>query len=277
VTPISVSTKPGASHSTVLTPEEEAIAVAFRRHTLLALDDCLYALQATIPHLTRSSLHRCFQRHGIARLPEVDGDKPAQGKFKAYPIGYFHIDIAEVRTEAGKLYLFVAIDRTSKVAFTELHEKATRRIAAEFLRALVATIPYRIHTVLTDNGTHFTSPGNVASAVADIKLVMQNGERFLAHAFEYACAQSDIDHRLTKPKHPWTNGQVERMNRTLKDATVRRYHYETHDELRAHLGDFVNAYNFAKRLKALRGFTPYEFVCRAWTKEPERFRLDPAH
>ena len=106
---------------------------------------------------------------------------------------------------------------------------------------------------------------------------MQNGERFLAHAFESACAQSDIDHRLTKPKHPWTNGQVERMNRTLKDATVRRYHDETHDEPRAHLGDFVNAYDFAKRLKALRGFTPYEFVCRAWTKEPERFGLDPAH
>ena len=94
-------------------------------HTLLPLDDCLYALQPTIPHLTRSSLHRCLQRHGIARLPEVEGDKPAKKKFKAYPIGYFHIDIAEVRTEEGKLHLFVAIDRTSKFAFVELHEKAT--------------------------------------------------------------------------------------------------------------------------------------------------------
>ncbi len=55
----------------VLTPEEEAIIVAFRRYTLLPLDDCLYALQATIPRLTRSSLHRCFQRHGISRLPSI--------------------------------------------------------------------------------------------------------------------------------------------------------------------------------------------------------------
>ena len=55
--------------STVLTAEQEAIAVAFRRHTLLALDDCLYALQATIPDLSRSALHRCFQRHGSSRLP----------------------------------------------------------------------------------------------------------------------------------------------------------------------------------------------------------------
>jgi transposase-like protein len=82
--------------STVLSKEEEALIVAFRKHTLLPLDDCLYALQATIPHLTRSSLHRCFQRHGISRLPETQGDKPAKRKFKSYPIGYFHLDIAEV-------------------------------------------------------------------------------------------------------------------------------------------------------------------------------------
>ncbi len=72
------------------------MVVAFRRHTLLPLDDCLYALQGTIPRITRSSLHRCLQRHGISRLPEVEGDKPARRKFKSYPIGYFHIDIAEV-------------------------------------------------------------------------------------------------------------------------------------------------------------------------------------
>src|SRR5271167_3238107 len=113
-------TGPKEPMSTVLSIEEEAIIVAFRRHTLLPLDDCLYALQATVPHLTRSSLHRCLQRHGISRLPQVDGDKPGKRKFKVYPIGYFHIDIAEVRTAEGRLYLFVAIDRTSKFAFTEL-------------------------------------------------------------------------------------------------------------------------------------------------------------
>ena len=57
---------PKAARSTVLSAEEEAIIVALRKHTLLPLDDCLYALQATIPHLTRSSLHRCLKRHGIS-------------------------------------------------------------------------------------------------------------------------------------------------------------------------------------------------------------------
>jgi hypothetical protein len=83
-----VPTGPKEPKSTVLTVKEEAVIVAFRRHTLLPLDDCLYSLQATIPHLTRSSLHRCLQRHGISRLPDVEGDKPDKKRFKSYPNGF---------------------------------------------------------------------------------------------------------------------------------------------------------------------------------------------
>jgi len=148
---------PKEPRSTTLSPEQEAIAVAFRRHTLLPLDDCLYALQATIPTLTRSSLHRLFQRHTIARLPEIEGEKTAKKRFKPTAI------------------------------------------------------------------------------------------------------------------------QVERMNRTLKEATVRAFHYENKEQLQVHLAAFLNAYNFAKRLKTLHGLTPYEAVCNAWTETPHRFRLPPDH
>lgn len=268
-------TGPRQAKSTVLSVEEEAVIVAFRRYTLLPLDDCLYALQPTIPHLTRSSLHRCLQRHGIGRLPDVEGDKPAKKKFKSYPIGFFHIDIAEVRTEQGKLHMFVAIDRTSKFAYVELHERATTAASREFLLRLIAAVPYKIHTVLTDNGIQFTTPGAGGSAVPSIKEAIANGELFRAHAFELTCAKNDIDHRTTKVKHPWTNGQVERMNRTIKDATVRRFHYESHDQLRQHLADFVSAYNFARRLKTLKGLTPYEFICKAWASNPEPFSINP--
>ena len=270
-------TGPSEPKSTVLSIEDEAVIVAFRRHTLLPLDDCLYALQPTIPHLTRSSLHRCLQRHGISRLPETDGDKPLRSKFKRYPIGFFHIDIAEVRTAQGKLYLLVAIDRTSKFAFAELHEKATRRVAGNFLRALAAAVPYKIHTVLTDNGAHFTEPSGNAWTPTEIKAMRAEKVFFRCHSFEAACADLDIEHRLTKPRHPWTNGQVERMNRTIKDATVKRFYYESHDQLRQHLADFVSAYNFARRLKTPRGLTPYEAICKAWTDEPSRFIQDPHH
>ncbi|MBP29062.1 IS481 family transposase [Methylobacterium brachiatum] len=259
---------PKTPRSTVLTTEEEAIIVAFRRHTLLPLDDCLYALQATIPHLTRSSLHRCLQRHGISRLPEVGGDKPGKQAFKAYPIGFFHIDIAEVRTGEGKLYLWVAIDRTSKYAFAQLHERADRPVACAFLEALIEACPYRLHIILTDNGIQFAElPKNRRGPTA----------LYRVNRFDQICRAHDIEHRLTKPNHPWTNGQVERMNRTLKEATVKRYHYDSHDQLRDHLAAFLDAYNFARRLKTLRGLTPYEATCRAWADDPSRFRYDPTH
>jgi len=261
-------TGPTVPRSTVLSIEQEAVIVAFRKHTLLPLDDCLYALQATIPQLTRSSLHRCLERHGISRLPEVEGDKPSKKRFDIYPIGFFHIDLAEVRTAEGKLYLFVAIDRTSKFAVVELVDKADMQAAAAFLEALVETVPYRIHTVLTDNGIQFADlPKNRGGLTA----------RWRGHPFDRICRRHDIDHRLTRPNHPWTNGQVERMNRTIKEATVKRFFYDTHEQLKAHLSDFIAAYNFARRLKTLRGLTPYEAICKLWTHDPDRFTLDPIH
>lgn len=256
-------TGPRQPRSTVLSVEDEAVIVAFRQHTLLPLDDCLYALQPTVPHLTRSSLHRCLQRHGISRLPEVEGDQPARKRFKSYPLGYFHVDIAEVQTAEGRLYLFVAIDRTSKFALTELHASADKMTAAQFLLNVIEAVPYTLHTVLTDNGIQFTN---------------RRSDRYAwQHIFDRVCKEHGIEHRLTQVKHPWTNGQVERMNRTIKEATVKRFHYDDHMQLRKHLDDFISAYNFGRRLKALKGLTPYEFICKKWTTEPERFKINPIH
>jgi len=254
---------PKVKRSTVLSLEEEAAIVAFRKHTLLPLDDCLYALQTTIPHLTRSALHRCLQRHGISRLPQEAGDPPVSKQFKSYAIGYFHMDIAVVNTEEGKLYLFVAIDRASKFAYAELHKRADKMTAAQFLRHLIAQVPYKLHTVLTDNGIQFTN---------------RKTDHFaFSHIFSRTCQEQGIEHRLTQVNHPWTNGQVERMNRTLKEATVKKYHYSSHEQLQTHLYHFLNAYNFAKRLKSLRGLSPYECIVKTWQEEPDRFWIDPTH
>jgi transposase InsO family protein len=114
------------------------------------------------------------------------------------------------------------------------------------LRRLIAAVPYKIHTVLTDNGIQFTN--------------QQRHKYAFLHLFDRICQQHSIEHRLTKPNHPWTNGQVERMNRTLKDATVNRYYYDNHQQLREHLQTFMLAYNCAKRLKTLGGLTPYEYI-----------------
>ena len=166
-----------------------------------------------------------------------------------------------MRTGDGKLHMFVAIDRTSKFAFVRLEERATSMTARAFLEALIEAVPYRIHTSMTDNGIQFAPlPKNRKDATA----------RYFGHPFGNLCRDHRIEHRLTKPKHPWSlrdqdliqwikspeNGQVERMNRTIKDATVKRFHYDNHDQLRQHLSDFVDADNFARRLKTLRGLTP---------------------
>jgi transposase InsO family protein len=86
-----------------------------------------------------------------------------------------------------------------------------------------------------------------------------------------------IEQVFAKLNHPWTNGQVERMNRTIKDATVKRCHYDSHEMPCRHLDDFVSAYNFGRRLKTLKGLTPWEFICKCWTSEPHRFNLHPIH
>jgi len=69
-----------------------------------------------------------------------------------------------------------------------------------------------------------------------------------------------IEHRLIKLNHPWTNGQVERMNRTIGDATVKRSHFDSHERLRSHIADFLDAKTYARRLKTLKGLTLYECI-----------------
>ena len=198
---------PKVIRSRSLSQVEEVVIVTFRVFTQLPLDDCLYSLQDSIPHLTRSPLHRCLQRHGLSRLPKEERQNEKK-KFKTCPI----LDITAVRTEEGRL-LFTAIDRTSKFAYAELHDEATRATGKSFLEHLIVALPYTIHTILTDNGIQFTTRKR------DIVAFMT--------PFARVCHRHGIEHRLTKVKHPWTNGQVERMNRTIKEATVGRYHYGT--------------------------------------------------
>ena len=260
---------PSNPRSTVLTAAEEAMVVEFRRRTLLPLDDVLGCLRDSIPKLTRSSLHRCLERHGISRLPHDPKKAAKRGKFANTTIGYIHIDISELRLAQGKLNMFLAIDRVSKFTYVEFRDDAGKMNGADFLRGAIAAFPYTIHTVLTDNGMAFADlPKN------------RNGStrRYLGdHIFDRVCNENGIEHKLTKPYHPWTNGQAERMNRTVKEATIKAFHYPDLESLKAHVLAFVSAYNFAKHLKALRWKTPFEAVCHAWTATPDIFKLHPCH
>ena len=93
--------------------------------------------------------------------------------------------------------MFVGIDRISKFAVTQLVEKADRKTAWEFLQIMLEAVPYRVHTILTDNGIQFAEqPRNRNTAYSR------------PMRFDIICEANGIEHRLTKPNHPWTNGQV---------------------------------------------------------------------
>ena len=301
--------------STILTEREEEAIVKCRVLTKLALDDLFLALKEEIPHLTRSNLHRCLKRHKVSRLPKEDNPETPKKQFKTYEIGYFHIDTAEIRSEEGKAYLFVAIDRVSKFVVAKIYSRKSLHSSCDFLQYVMKTVPYVIHTILTDNGTEYTdsafaTPIKITKDVSsqersdllsdtvfqddyqtslsaafkensDIKSTPSLEKEVWIkkpsghHAFDILCKDHAIDHRLTKVKHPWTNGQVERMNRSIKEETVKKYHYKTQEEMEKHLDTFISAYNCAKHLKSLNLKTPLEFLMQKFLKKPILFKRNP--
>jgi transposase InsO family protein len=262
---------PRRPRSSVLTEIEEAIVVEFRRRTLLPLDDVLGCLRETIPALSRSALHRCFQRHGTSRLPQAGEKASKRKRFAETAIGYVHIDVCELRLAQGKLFMFLAIDRVSKFTHVAFFDANTKLNGAAFLREVVAVFPYRLHTVLTDNGMAFADLPRNRGRHPEIEAILGG------HVFDRVCREHGIEHRLTKPYHPWTNGQAERMNRSVKDATIKAFHYPDLEALKAHVLAFITAYNFAKHLKALRWRTPFQALCDAWKADPSAFKINPHH
>lgn len=108
----------------------------------------------------------------------MDGDAPARKKFKAYSIGFFHVDIAEVRSGEGKLYMLVAIDRTSKFSIAQLYEQADRPTAVILLQTVLEAVPYKINIILTDNGIQFADqPRNRNGWMAKLRV----------HRFDMIC------------------------------------------------------------------------------------------
>ena len=262
---------PSRPRSSVLTEAEEAAVVEFRRRTLLPLDDVLGCLRETMPRLSRSALHRCLQRHGISRLPQGDGRASERGRFAETRIGYVHIDACELRLAQGKLFMFLAINRVSEFTHVAFYDANTKLNGAAFLREVVAAFPYRLHTVLTDNGMAFADLPKNRGRHPEIEAI------FGGHIFDRVCREHGITHKLTEPYYPWTNGQAERMNRIVKDATVKVFHYPDLGALRAHVLAFATAYNFAKHLERLRWRTLFQAVRDAWKTDLSAFKIDPRH
>lgn len=161
-------------------------------------------------------------------------EKPS--RFKAFEIDSFHFDIAELGNESRIFFLFIVVDRASKIVLAWICRKVTKLVAAAFRKTPVKTVPDRIHTVLTDNGVPFIQHDKRAAS------------GLVGQVFGPVCAENGIEHRLTKPYHPWTICQAERMVWTIKEATVRSFHSASIDDLRRHVRHGRLAYNAAKQL-----------------------------
>ena len=246
----------------VLSEKEQAIVCEFKRVTKFSLDEIFCALKDKIPSLSRSNIYRCLKRNGLNKNPPEFSEKRTKKEFKNYPIGFLHMDIAQVHTGDGKAYLFVGIDRKTRYVYAELYGKMTTKNACIFFESLINHCPFKIHKILTDNGAQFTYK------LLAKHLKPKDGR---THKFDEICNKNNIEHRLTQFRHPWTNGLVERMNRTIKEATTKIYFYENLDELKKHLALWLKYYNYEKKLKSLKFKSPCDKIKEEFDKNPLGF------
>jgi hypothetical protein len=195
-----------------------------------------------------------------SRLPASELEVGGRGKFAPTENGRVRSDIAELRLTQGKLNMFHAIDRASKFTHVEFRNDRGRVNGADFSHGVINAFPYSIHTVLADHGMAFAGlPQNTNKPIY----------AFLGmHIFGRVGNENRIVHRLAKPYHPWSNGQTERTNRTIQETAIKALHYPDLESLKAHVLVNARAFNFAKRLKALRCKTPCQTIVDAWQKTP---------
>lgn len=244
-------------------PAEELLIIGLRRDVGLNLDDIVEVMQRCVnKKLSRSAVYRCLRRHDLSSRPVLpEPEKP--GDFEKARFGFVHIDLKHLpRLEGKTSYVFVAIERVTRFVYVEIIEKRDAQTVAGCLDRFLEAFSYPVHTVLTDNGSEFTD--RFAVDMKDKPHDKPSGR----HAFDLVCAKNKIEHRLTKPFHPQTNGMVERFNRRIAEALRRhpaagtnsgKNKFINHEQRNQFIISFVDAYNHT-RLQCLGYIAPVEAV-----------------
>ena len=252
---------------TTLTPAQEMLVVELRRTLLLPLDDLLVVTREFInADVSRSGLDRCLRRHGVADLkslqPQIEGPAKPLKTFKDYEPGYLHVDIKylpQMPDETQRRYLFVAIDRATRWVFMRTYRDQSNKSSVDFLRRLKRAAPMKIKTILTDNGSQFTDRFTGATKSSTGK-----------HEFDLVCKELGIEHRLIPPRHPQTNGMVERFNGRVSEI-VNQNRFASSAELEDTLMHYLSTYNQLIPQRALKHQTPVQAL-KTWQSErPELF------
>lgn len=244
-----------------LSAPEERLVLELRKVLALPLDDIVEVMRRCVnAKLSRSAIHRCLRRHGVSARPKAA--KPQVGSFETASVGFIHVDLKHLTRLQGKpSFVFVAIDRATRFVHIEIIARRDAATVAACLKRFLAAFPHKVHTILTDNGSEFTDRFGGARWSS-------RREATGHHAFDRVCARHGIEHRLTRPFRPQTNGMVERFNRRLSEAIGAKQSvaknegknkFHTHAERNAFLHAFVDRYN-RTRLKCLDYRAPTELL-----------------
>lgn len=232
-----------------LTKYQEDLILFERKKFKKSIEEIYLTLEEIIPNLYPVKVFRCLARYGLSVLPEelVKAERQIK-RFRKYSIGFLHIDTLYVpKINKKRWYIFTCIDRVSKIAFIQIAERKTKKMGALFLKRVLDFYPYPIHYILTDNGLEFC-----------YKALYRKTRKI--HPFINILRQNKIQHRTIKFRHPWTNGMVERFNGKIKKNIIRRYLFETEDDLKEKLISYLNSYNFDVKLKQLGYKTPADYL-----------------
>lgn len=253
-----------------ISPMNRVLCCCLRKNTWLPLDEIWEVIMELDPTITRSSIYRLFCREAINRVPQKEREKA--NKFKEYEPGYLHIDVTYLpKFEGKKLYLFVAIDRATRAMYYKVYDAKTSDNTEDFMGECLSYFPFGITHVLTDNGLEFTNrlirskKGNLCQKPSKLDKI---------------CEASSIDHRLTKPMTPKTNGMVERVNGTIKRATILRVIYKDKLEMNRDLNRYLIFYMLYRRHGGLRRElkvkTPFNAIEKWYKLKPEIFKIKPS-
>jgi IS30 family transposase len=162
----------------------------------------------------------------------------------------------------------MAIGRATRYVYLELHDNKRMETAAEFLKQTLAQYPFKVEKILTDNGIEFSY---------NLLVEAKKPKEGKVHPFVKICQDQHIEHRTTLVKHPWTNGMVEAMNKKIKANTVKCFHYDNIEALKAHLYTYILNYNFNLKFHAIGRRPPFEAILDFYWKTPAIFTIDLNH
>jgi len=221
------------------------------------------------PETSLSSVYRTLVRFRINQVPKEK--KEQAKKFKAYEPGYLHLDVTYLpKIDGVKYYLFVAIDRATRLMIYKVYDAKTSENTDDFARLCKEFFPFPITHILTDNGLEFTNRLLVS------KKGKLCGKPSLLDEF---CEKENIDHRLTKPYTPKTNGMVEKANDTIKKGTILCDTYCNKNQMETGLKKFLLYYILYRRhgglYRELKVRTPMQALEKWYVIKPEIFIKNP--